>query len=302
MLRQQANARTSARALGRFPLLLVREARGAVLLVYLLRSIAGAFSADGGGVLQQIGPLALASATMCASVACVYLYNGLTDIEGDRVNGSSRPLARGDLTVDQVRWTIVSLIALVVAASSVVPVGVSTCNAFMLTLGYAYSGGRAPAKLHGSVGLAVAATGAVLPYFSGALAASGRLPFITLTTALVLGAWVWAIGATKDLSDVDGDASAGRSTLPVRYGSRRARAIISLRAILLAAAAVALSATGLTAAALMVAVPCAGLIVTSCAVSDEAGPSRRLARRPYRAFMMSQFVMNALVIVAPGAL
>lgn len=272
-----------------------------VLLVYLLRSMAGAFSASRTDVVQHPASLALASTTMCASVACVYLYNGLTDIAGDRINGSRRPLAQGELTVDEVRWTITGLIALVAAASLAVPVWVSACNALMLVLGYFYSGGRAPVKVRGSLGLAVAASGAVLPYVSGAVATSGRIPLVTLTTALTLGSWVWAVGPTKDLSDVEGDTLAGRHTLPVRHGPRRARALISLRAILLAAVAVTLGASGRAAPALLVALPCAGLIVISCAASG-GSPSRSLARRPYRVFMTSQFLMNALIFVAPGPL
>jgi 4-hydroxybenzoate polyprenyltransferase len=278
------------------PLLLIREARGAVLLVYLLRSIAGVFTGQEAVTLGHIGTAALACGTMCLSVMFVYILNGLTDLDVDRLNGSTRPLATGALTPVQARRALYVLVAAVLLSAMLLPLGVTLCNVLMLLLGYVYSGGRTPAKLVGGLGLAVAAAGSVLPYVSTGLAAHGALSSVSLLTAILLGLWVWTLGATKDLSDVVGDVGAGRSTLPATVGIVRALRVLIWRTAVVTVLLTTLAAAGLASPALLAAPVCGVAVVGACLTLPRVPSSRRVARRPYRAFMASQYLMNGLLI------
>nr|WP_166395337.1 UbiA family prenyltransferase [Rubrobacter marinus] len=85
--------------------------------IFLLRFLAGASFANpifsGGAGVELWGGAALC---VCATLS-VYIINGVMDIEEDRVNGSSRPVASGKLTVGQATGVAVGLAVLSVACS-----------------------------------------------------------------------------------------------------------------------------------------------------------------------------------------
>ena len=294
--RRLPSSHSVAHSIAHFPLLIIREARGAVLIVYLLRSVSGTLIAPWAYTPQLLAQLTLGVISMLFAVACVYLYNGLTDIEQDRVNGSDRPLATNRLTPAQVQYTIIALVAIDIAIGFYVPLGASICNAGMIILGAIYSGGRYPAKMHGTAALLVAGMGATLPYLSTGLIAAGALQSKLVATAVLLGVWVWAGGAAKDLSDVRGDAAAGRVTLPVRVGERRARRAIARRLVCTAAAATVLCGLGIAAPALLLMPACAAVLAVLSHRAPQGG-DRHSMRRLYRAFMWSQYTLNGALLL-----
>src|SRR5215212_2004128 len=93
------------------------EARPAVQGIFLLRFLAGASFASplfAGGVSCSL--LAGAALWICATLS-VYIFNGVMDVEEDRINSSSRPVARGKLKVTHAAGVSVGLAALSVAGS-----------------------------------------------------------------------------------------------------------------------------------------------------------------------------------------
>src|SRR6478609_9228145 len=73
------------------------EGRPVVMGVFALRFVVGTQLADGADWSSP--RLWLATASWLLAVWAVYLINGISDIGGDRLNGSSRPLASGRLAV-----------------------------------------------------------------------------------------------------------------------------------------------------------------------------------------------------------
>lgn len=288
----------------RFLLLIILEARAVIILVYVLRSLAGAFLTPWTPSVVTVIQLLGAIATMILSVTVVYLLNGLSDITEDRVNGSKRPLASGEISPRQVTYSIVVIIGVLMALSPSLPLIVSICNFLMITLGFVYSMGPLPAKMHSAAGLTVAGAGAMLPYVSSSAAVSGHVSLQAILTALLLGAWVWAGGSAKDLSDVAGDAAAGRRTLAVRLGTRRASGIIAGRVAVVSLIGTALATMQLAPPALFFGPFCAALLVSVVATSRSQRDlrTRRQERKLYRVFMSTQFILNGALIVAPALL
>lgn len=281
-------------------LLLAREARVVVLLVYLARSIAAIGATSPYIDLKSLMPVIISVVSMMFSVAGIYLYNGLTDVEQDRINASSRPLATGELTQQSVRRTLRFLVIAVAAAAFVLPLTSTACNVAMLVLGWAYSGRPFQLKRYSNLSLLVAAIGAALPYISVAAAAPGALSASFVTSVVLLSAWVWAGGATKDFSDVTGDAAAGRKTLPIRLGERRARAAVAGRVAAVATLTAVAAGAGLCSSTLVLAPLCAAILMVGC--KDRAATDgRHDRRRLYRLFMVTQFGLNTAVGIAPLA-
>jgi 4-hydroxybenzoate polyprenyltransferase len=111
--------------------------------------------------------------------------------------------------------------------------------------------------------------------------------------------WVGLVGSpTKDLSDVAGDAAAGRRTIPALYGEVMAKRMVAALALGLAMTFCALA----TQVDLLLLWPGAGLLIGAGAMavvclggfSDGVRSRRRL---PYRVFMMTQYLTHLTAIV-----
>jgi 4-hydroxybenzoate polyprenyltransferase len=229
----------------------------------------------------------------------IYLVNGVSDLTADRANGSSRPLARGLVGArEAVRtaWALagggVLLAALTGTAALVV------CAVAMVVLGWAYSVGPCPLKCSVAGTAVASAGGGLLTYLAGA-AAAGGLPGVPYVAMFVLlSAWMAVAGASKDLGDRAGDQAAGRRTLPVVAGHRTATRAIAAGCLLLGAAAVAVARSWSE-----VLVPAVVLCLGAAAVAAEAlrtpedAPRTRL-RRPYRAFMITQYAVNPALLLS----
>ncbi|MEV5613807.1 UbiA family prenyltransferase [Streptomyces sp. NPDC052225] len=283
---------TAAKQNGPFRILALcaQESRYAVQLIFLLRfTVAAAALVPGAAVW------------LCC-VAFTYLYNGISDIGEDRVNGSVRPIARGALPVPTARRVCLLLVALAVTGGALL--GPTTCvlTLCMLALGYAYSA-PAFALKRTTPGTMVAVFGSgLLTYLAGTADGPGRLTPELIVFAVALTLWMTLVGAVaKDFSDTEGDARAGRRNWTLQWGSRRTAVLVTLSSLAiggsLAAAAVLLSAPGLAAPAATVL--CGALALSVAALTTRPGASRTRRRVPYRVFMVTQYTAHLVTFAQP---
>ncbi|MGW0480480.1 UbiA family prenyltransferase [Nonomuraea sp. NPDC003214] len=297
-------AALSARALG----LCVAEARPLVLAVSALRYLTGvALALPAATAAASFPQVAQGAAAWVLSIFAIYLFNGVTDVAEDQINGSGRPIARGDLDARLAAVVAAGAGCLALVATAGLPGQMPWIIAGNLVLGYLYSGPPLPLKDTSGGTVAVLCLSGLLSYLAGftvATAGGG----VAAPTALVLFAgvaigWMVFVGVpAKDLSDIEGDTAAGRRTLGVLIGERMSRqvmvgaAVVLLVAFALAVALARAPLGGVVAAlaAGVVAVAAAGL---PAARGPEAGAGggdggRRRARRPYGAFMGTQHLLH----------
>lgn len=269
-----------------------------VLWVFNLRFVVGGLLAFGGEIL--VVKAMEGAASWFLAVWVVYLVNGISDIAGDRANGSRRPLASGALTENAAMSWCVVLAVLSLCLAVHVSVVFVMLVVFMLVLGLAYSIGAHAAKKWAVPALAVAAAGCLLTYLAGAEAFHATIPSAVLLFGVIMSLWIAVVGHTKDFGDTVGDRIAGRRTLPIVLGDRRARTVVAVGAALIGSAGVATAAFDRDLLSLAALGPC-GIAV--CVFSLwRPGRDRASKRRPYRAFMLSQYAVNLLAVgVAAGA-
>ena len=191
----------------------------------------------------------VALGALCASLlnAASNVLNQITDLEVDRINKPDRPLVTGEASIAsawRLTW-ILYVLAMVPVWWIVVP-GVSPASA---------ARALAPVPRHQCFFLFLGGLLATLVYSVPAFGRTKRLGIwanVTIAvprgTLLKVAGWTlvasafsaepWAIGglfglfllgasSTKDFSDAEGDRAGGCETLPVKYGNRRAVAMIS---------------------------------------------------------------------------
>lgn len=229
----------------RIVVLCLEEARPTVQGVFFLRMLAGVSLVGG------FSSAAAASATVwvgvaakaCAVVA-VYIYNGVMDVEEDRANGSTRPIARGALLPAQAGRTAMLFAAVGLAVAAAIQSPTLVANVLViLVVGWCYSAPSVSLKRF-PAGFVLTMVLLSLPsYHAGYVMTGdgpGRLPFFVFVTAMLL--WLAFVGQSKDLSDVEGDRSVGRKSLPIAWGDTAARLAISAFAVLIGGSFVAVSA------------------------------------------------------------
>lgn len=186
-----------------------------------------------------------------------YARNDATDAAADRWNRPDRPLPAGALAPRAV-WALAYLplaaasLLLAALAPGLPWIALAAFAALLLT---AYSPWL---KDRGASGPATIALLSVLAVVWGGL--GGSAPGRTLLPALLAGSAQFARECAKQLEDAPGDRAAGRTTWAVRAGAGRVGAaarIALLGALLLLPLPV--SASGLRARYLAVALPAAGL-------------------------------------------
>lgn len=224
-----------------------RYARPFTLLPPLLGMLSGACSAVGAvaqhrgmsrlAVLGEVWPYLLVGSLMAATLnAASNVLNQWTDLENDRINKPTRPLPAGEVTVAE---TIVYFTILYAA---------SLLSAYFVTP----LSGRVSGFLATHECFAIASIGALFTlFYSMPPVRTKRWAWpAQITIAIPRGCLLkvcgwscvgtvladaepWFIGgvflffllgasATKDFSDMRGDAAAGCYTLPVRYGVKSA--------------------------------------------------------------------------------
>jgi 4-hydroxybenzoate polyprenyltransferase len=276
--------------------MVVAESRPPVQIVFLLRMVA--FTAASGGIGRLTGMGCLGVLGWSLLSMAVYVFNGISDVDGDRTNASGRPIARGELAPE------VALEVTGVLAAAGLSLCALCCGRLVLlglaalVLGGRYSAGRLPLKAT-TAGVTVSVGGGVLLcYAAGAVIAGPGTAPATAVFGLAEAAWVGLCAVTKDFSDVEGDRLAGRRTWPIVFGERGARQIVAACSAALAAVFVGLAAlgtAGMTAAAGLAAL--GALAVAAAVLLVPVTGDRATRRRPYRTLMVTQYAVNAALLL-----
>ncbi|MCG5213817.1 UbiA family prenyltransferase [Streptosporangium soli] len=271
-----------------------------MLVIFMLRFLAGA--ALGAGV-SGVGPEIIGTALVWGTaIFAVYLFNGVTDVREDRANGSSRPIARGELDpADAYRVVVAAALASVAGAALLAP-PTAWMVLTVLVLGYVYSGPPFYLKRRSGSTAAVGAASCLLTYAAGFTGHTGGWtePSVMLWIfALVASLWMGLVGAcAKDLSDVDGDAAAGRETLAVTRGDKPVRLLTAGAALTVASAFAAVVAVmNLPLVGPVVTLFVGAFAVVVITLSPLSRGSRARRRRPYRAFMVAQYALHLSLIL-----
>jgi len=279
------SAHVQAAAVLRTVQLLAAEARPAVQAVFLLRFASMALVAPDPSPAIALG----ATGWLLITVA-IYLLNGVSDLAGDKVNGSSRPLAAGVLDLATVRFAAAAcgLTGVATCCSSSLVLGALSIAILMLGLGYSYGPCWKDGRYAASI---VIGAGAALTYVAGAAVAGvANWQLMTFTTAL--SAWIGLASASKDFSDVIGDRMAGRRTIPVELGFEVASRHLAMTTTSAAALVVGVSIT-LGVYSITTGVIVAGTAVLAFALASARNAGSQPTRTPYRVYMVTQYAACA---------
>jgi 4-hydroxybenzoate polyprenyltransferase len=275
------------------------EARPAVQGIFLLRFLAGASFAGplfAGGVNFSLW--AGAALWVCVTLS-VYILNGVMDVEEDRINSSSRPVARGKLSVAQAAGVAGGLAVLSVVGSFALG-SLMVCSVVVaLALGWLYSGPPFYLKRR-PTGWAILGIIAALITYNAGYASNGGGGDVRsfLVFATVMALWLGIVSQMKDLSDIEGDKQAGRRSGPVVWGENVARLVFSGVALSLGGGyilASALFAPSLLIPAFVLAFGAVAIAVIALGPWSRGDKTKR--RRPYKAFMLTQYGANLAVVV-----
>ncbi|BBH15759.1 homogentisate phytyltransferase [Nocardioides baekrokdamisoli] len=231
--------------------------------------------------------------------AAFYVLNGVSDVAGDRANGSTRPLASGLLSVRGAVAGLILLGLLGVAACFGAGLMCGELACVLAVLGVCYSIGPRLKENAFAAALTIGG-GAGLTYVAG-WSLNGAPSAAHVEFAGVLSFWIAVACATKDFSDVEGDRLAGRHTVATMLGVKGASHLVSL---LSAGASGALLLTSWLAHFEIVP---ALLVVLGSWVLPSAGSraARSTGRRPkrsaYRVYMATQYAANGSMIVLGSA-
>ncbi|WP_066370233.1 UbiA family prenyltransferase [Herbidospora mongoliensis] len=278
------------------------EARPAVLAVSMLRFLAGATLALPVAVAADPAKVLQGAAAWVLSIFAIYVGNGVSDVHEDRVNGSRRPIARNDLDPRTATAAAAVTAALSLVATAGLPAAMTWVIAANLILGYLYSGAPFRLKRRSGGTVAVLCGSGLLAYWGGFTVvvngADGATPLTLIMFATAATCWMTLVGIpAKDLSDIEGDAAAGRRTIAVIWGARVARNVMSAAALLLAGAFwVASVALSVPLAETALAMFAGAVAVTLAGRTADADAARLRRRRPYRAFMATQYVVHITVL------
>ena len=205
---------------------LLRLVRASNLVVAAAGVLAGGWVALGAvAVPRLLGFAALAAVGFGAAGNAL---NDLRDVAADRVNrpAGERPVAAGRMGRETAHLVVgigvfVGVVAAALVSGTALVVGLVAFAVIVV-----YSPLLKPSGVPGNVAIAVVAG---LPLWYGALAvgspAAGVVPW-------VLAAWIHLVREiVKDIEDESGDRVAGRRTLPIRWGARRAGLLAAVLAL-----------------------------------------------------------------------
>jgi 4-hydroxybenzoate polyprenyltransferase len=272
-----------------------QEARPVVQIVFLLRFLTGLCLADRHGRLSW-SVLAAAGSWLCVTTS-VYVLNGISDVPGDQANGSTRPIASGQLPVATARWTAVALALAGVGLSVPVRGPAALLAVLMLGLGWAYSMARRPLKNSMPGFMAAVTAGGLLTYLAGFACVDHRLNRELVVFGLAMSLWMGLGGSTKDLPDTEGDRVAGRRTWPVVLGERNARLAMAASALMVGSSFVVAAlhvAHGLIGCGAVVLT--GSILLTVTVTTSLSRRNRATRRRPYRIYMVTQYLTHLTLL------
>ncbi|MBT2476875.1 UbiA family prenyltransferase [Streptomyces sp. ISL-94] len=221
---------------------------------------------------------------------------------GERLPASDRP-GRPPVRTATAVTVLLAVAALVLGGLA--GNGVLGWVAGFLLLGWAYSCAPVRAK-DSSVACAVVVFGlGATSYAAGVAAAGSGWSATGAVFGCVMAAWMALVGSlVKDLGDAGGDAAGGRRTVAVVRGVAAARALAMAGAVLVGAAGTVAAALWAP-LALVGAVPvAAGAVWVVARVMRDARrerADRQQRRGAYRAFMVTQYSANLLMLAALAA-
>jgi len=280
----------------RLPRDLLREARPAVQAVFTLRVVVAATAAVGPTGLLRLRTMVLISSWLALTLA-VYVFNGVTDVAADRCNRSSRPLATGSLAPRTAAFAACAMATAGVLGCALADSLALIPAGLFLALGWAYSAGPR-FKAHPCGFAIVIGLGAALAYSAGWTLHPIRLA--SLAAEAAIATWVGMCCAAKDFSDIDGDRHDGRRTWPVVLGPDRAALVVGVAAMgtAVAALAFAVGAPTVLPAAVVLLLGSTVLVSRLRSCVRNAHDGRDSGRRPYRAFLATQYAANVSVFVS----
>lgn len=282
---RHASAHVQAAAVLRTVQLLATEARPAVQAVFLLRFASMALVAP-----DPSPAIVLATSGWLLLTVAIYLLNGVSDLTGDKLNESSRPLADGLVDVETAQFAAAACALTGVATCFTISVILGALSIAMLTLGVGYSYG--PCWKAGRYAASIViGGGAALTYVAGA-AVAGVASWQLLTFTTALSVWIAFASASKDFSDIIGDRVAGRRTIPVELGYDRASRHLAIATTLAAAMVVGVSIT-LGVHSIATGVIVAGTAVLAFALAAARNAGSQPTRTPYRVYMVTQYAACA---------
>ncbi|MFX0091256.1 MAG: UbiA family prenyltransferase [Candidatus Hodarchaeota archaeon] len=162
-----------------------------------------------------------------------YVINDVFDVEIDKINRPSRPIARGAISVSQGRkyaWSLFAIgIILCILTWNLLAIGISLCAAYML---YRYS---TDLKRNGISGnLTVAILTFILFIYGGVLTSNTIYAIFPALFGFFL---VLSREIVKDVEDISGDQQYKCLTLPIRYGVKKslfiAKSLLTFLAIII---------------------------------------------------------------------
>jgi 4-hydroxybenzoate polyprenyltransferase len=279
----------------------VTEARPSVLGMFMLRYATGAVLAFGQVTACALVHIVAAGLSLELTVFSIYLFNGVMDVAEDRINGSRRPIARGDLPQGSALWIAIGSAASAFVGGFLLGGQLTWLLPALIFLGFAYSAPPFYLKRHV---LTTIMTGFLLGWLSYSVgnAAAGK-SFLTgenLLFAGALSAWTALVGSmAKDLPDALGDAAAGRRTVATLLGERRIRIVMPVTVFALSTGFLVCAAVTDT----LLVWPAAAMTVGATAVTRATlkvrpASDRRERRGPYRAFMITQYAAHLCLLAA----
>ncbi|MET8006935.1 UbiA family prenyltransferase [Nonomuraea glycinis] len=287
--------------------LCLAEARPSVLAVSSLRYLTGVALALPITSLAEPARVLQGGLAWVLSIFAIYLFNGVTDITEDRINGSGRPIARGDLSPGTATAVAAGAAVLALVATVGLPGPMSWIIAVNLGLGYLYSGPPAALKSSSGGTVAVLVLSGLLSYLAGFTVATADIGGVAPTGLIVFAAaatcWMVMVGVpAKDLSDIPGDAAAGRRTVGVLLGERVSSRLMMVAALTLLAAfcvAVVIWEARLAGVLAAMAAGVTAVVVAGTRVRVRAAEQERGARRrPYKTFMATQHLVHITAVLS----
>jgi 4-hydroxybenzoate polyprenyltransferase len=281
----------------------IEEARPSVLCIQFIRFAVG--TAIAARITGHWLPLRAGIGAFSWELAIfwTYLFNGVMDIQEDRVNGSRRPIASGALSPSAAVVCAVSAAPLALVGAALLGLPVFLTVLAMLVIGWQYSAPPFTLK-RGPAGTAVsgAALG-FLAYLAGFLSQATRDNLrpdkVALIFVLTMSAWMAFVGTpAKELPDIQGDAAAGRRTLVLMWGevgTRRVLVVAALAIGIMFSLAAAFGPPLLRWPA--VALVMGGSAITLVSLNNISTGSRSRRRLPYRIFMLTQYAGNACLLM-----
>jgi 4-hydroxybenzoate polyprenyltransferase len=276
------------------------EARPAVQGIFLLRFLAGASFAGPlfAGEVVNFALWAGVALWICATLS-VYILNGVMDVEEDRINGSSRPVASGKLSIAHAAWVTAGLAVLSVLGSFALGGSMAWSVVVLIALGWIYSGPPFYLKRSPTGWAILGIIVALITYNVGYASNEGQGNILSLLVfAMVMALWLGIVSQTKDLSDIEGDMQAGRRSGPVVWGENVARLFYSGVALSLGGGYILLAALFAPSLLIPAFVLASGaMVVAAIALGPWGRGAKSRRRRPYKAFMLTQYAANLAVVM-----